>query len=306
MKMLFLGIIKSIWHEYIDYLKKYFIVSGRASRHQFWAVLVFNFILGLCLKFVPYGSETFSALTIIPSFTLYIRRFHDINYTKKQISLLLTPLILGLIFGLQNLYILIFLIFYILGLCTFAAIAKGDSQANKYGPAPKYNDSKHQNLYIATAVIYAVIEILSLYGTLNETRKTAQLLNKAENLSQGYAQILDEQLLTPIYQAYPEGEFPQNMQTQLLKESQISDGMKSFIKNGGIKIIGQGQTFAVIFNNLSAKLCLLTLTYQGSHPHELPIAHNENITPNILEGKDFANGCICQNNQCSVAFVFKR
>lgn len=306
MKKLFLGIIKSIWQEYLDYLKKYFKTTGRASRHQFWAVLIVNFIIAMSLEYIPYGSETFSALTIIPSFTLYIRRFHDINYGKKQINLILIPIILGLIFGYQNSYILLSLILYVLGLCLFAAIAKGNSKANKFGPAPKYNDSKHQKLYITTALIYTLIELISLYDLASETIKISQILQKAENLSQGYAQVLDTQLFTPIYQAYPQGNFPQNMQQTLLKKAQISAGMKEFIKSGEIKIIGQGQTFAVIFNNLSPELCFLTLTYQGQYPHELPIAHNESITKNVLEGKDFANGCTCQGNHCSVAFIFKR
>ena len=74
--------------------------NGRASRKEYWAVHTLTYIflsipLGIMALFFPdfsaYIDLIYNLITIIPLFSLMVRRFHDINM-KPWWSLLVIPL----------------------------------------------------------------------------------------------------------------------------------------------------------------------------------------------------------------------
>ena len=147
--------------------KKYFTVSGRASRAEFWWFTLFNIFLFILLIFVVYpclvlitegisssapqaspispsGSQTsywlmmsiiFFALALFPAnLCVTIRRLHDTGRSGWNLLCLLFPDI--------NIIFLIFLFFY--------TIQKGDDGENKYGGSPLLN-SELETKYMNTA-----------------------------------------------------------------------------------------------------------------------------------------------------------
>ena len=82
--------------------KKYFVLKGRASRSEYWYFYLFSLILFI----IPYiiGGENadlfigllFLILTI-PSFTVSVRRLHDIDKSGWYVFIYLIPFVGGLI-----------------------------------------------------------------------------------------------------------------------------------------------------------------------------------------------------------------
>lgn len=300
MKKRLQSIAASIIKEYTTFLKKYFCIKGRAGRHQFWSVFIATFILSFLFSFIPQGLIAFALITLIPTLTLYIRRFHDFNCGRKTILVSFLPLIISFIATPYSIYAFLFAIFYTQILLLAGMSIKGSPKANNYGLAPRYNDNKYQKLYIATALLsfcYIIYLIGNTIWTIEQAKKILQT-------NANYGLIMDSQILTPIFKNYPQSNFPQDMQHALSQNA--PDALKHFIKNGNITIRGQEQTFTIIFNGLNAKLCRLTQNYQGRYRLVSEIAHSEALTEEILNGSDFSNGCTCESNTCSVALSFSR
>lgn len=116
---------------YLEVLKKYAVISGRARRQEYWMFFLFNMIIAFVLGFiegltkVAGGSETsifatiYQLAVLIPSIAVGVRRMHDTNRSGWW---LLLP-IANLVFLCSN----------------------GDAGDNRYGPDPK-NPSEAQPL----------------------------------------------------------------------------------------------------------------------------------------------------------------
>lgn len=96
---------------------KYATFDGRARRSEFWYWVLFQFLVGLILWFIPFIGWIVNILLILPNISVGVRRLHDTGKSGWLYLLTLIPLI--------N---LILIYFYLL-----------DSQpgANQYGPNPK-------------------------------------------------------------------------------------------------------------------------------------------------------------------------
>ena len=82
--------------------KKYFVLKGRASRSEYWYFYLFSLILYL----IPFGiggenADLFFGLLMliftIPSFTVSVRRLHDIDKSGWYVLIYLIPFIGGII-----------------------------------------------------------------------------------------------------------------------------------------------------------------------------------------------------------------
>lgn len=91
---------------FIEALRKYFVIKGRATRQEYWMFVLFNTIFSIALILIdkllgvsslPLIFLTFSLWTLIPSFTISVRRLHDINKSGTLLLIGLIPLIGGLI-----------------------------------------------------------------------------------------------------------------------------------------------------------------------------------------------------------------
>ena len=96
---------------YTDSLINYFNIKGRATRKEFWVFFLFNIIFNIIVRVLDYillnlGGFNFTItfgfgyLTliytlwlIIPSFTICIRRLHDINKSGVNLLFALIPLV---------------------------------------------------------------------------------------------------------------------------------------------------------------------------------------------------------------------
>jgi uncharacterized membrane protein YhaH (DUF805 family) len=129
---------------YIGVLKKYFVIQGRARRREFWIFCLINVILGL----IPVIGWIIDLATFIPSFTVMVRRLHDIDKSGKYILLGFVPLV-GLLFmiiglfaggggmiGFFSIIILLASIGVAVLLLVWAA-KEGTHGKNDYGPDPK-------------------------------------------------------------------------------------------------------------------------------------------------------------------------
>ncbi len=115
---------------YIQVLKKYWVLSGRARRKEYWYFVLFNTIIAFVLGFIDgfAGIATDSGLgvlggiyslaVLLPGIGVSIRRLHDTGRSGKSLFIGLIPIIGAII-------IIIFMV--------------GDSQegTNQYGPSPK-------------------------------------------------------------------------------------------------------------------------------------------------------------------------
>lgn len=112
--------------DYVEVLRKYAVVTGRAARKEYWMFCLVNFIISFGITIL--GAIThlnlgllsflYSLAIIIPSICVSIRRLHDTGRSGWWLLIGLIPLIGGIV-------LLIFMII--------------DSQpgANQYGPNPK-------------------------------------------------------------------------------------------------------------------------------------------------------------------------
>ncbi len=79
---------------------KYFTISGRACRSEYWYYVLFIILvsfglmtISMILPFLAMLSMVFSLATIIPSITVAIRRLHDIDRSGWWILIGFIPLI---------------------------------------------------------------------------------------------------------------------------------------------------------------------------------------------------------------------
>jgi len=116
---------------YLEALKKYAVIDGRARRKEYWFFVLFYIIIVFVLGFIDsmtgifsnqYGvgllSGIFGLAMIIPSITVAVRRLHDTDRTGWWILIAFIPLIGGIWL----------LILFVLD------STPGD---NKYGPNPQ-------------------------------------------------------------------------------------------------------------------------------------------------------------------------
>jgi len=131
---------------YIGCFKKFLVIEGRARRREFWIFCLINVILGL----IPVIGWVVGFVTCIPSFTVAVRRLHDINKSGKYMFLMLIPLgvalilMIGFIAAMGNGGALIVILILILIASLAPAVMlliwaakEGDKGSNNYGPDPK-------------------------------------------------------------------------------------------------------------------------------------------------------------------------
>jgi uncharacterized membrane protein YhaH (DUF805 family) len=135
-------VIKDI---YIGCFKKFFVISGRARRREFWIFFLANVILSI----IPVIGWFVGLATCIPSFTVGIRRLHDINRSGKWYLLMIIPLV-GVIILIAGVFsaaqygalLILFVLIFIAALAPAIlllvwAAKEGTHGSNDYGPDPK-------------------------------------------------------------------------------------------------------------------------------------------------------------------------
>jgi uncharacterized membrane protein YhaH (DUF805 family) len=157
-------------HYYKLYWINAFKIHGRARRKEFWypvlVTLIIEIIASILNAVLPLPSwltytvaTVFTIVNYIPSFTVTVRRFHDISMTMKVPIILFTLTILSDIgsiipgpnvnydFNFNNAFnitisiigLIIFLAFIVLAIVSLiACCTRGNEYSNKYGANPKY------------------------------------------------------------------------------------------------------------------------------------------------------------------------
>jgi len=115
---------------YIDALKNYANFSGRSQRKNFWYFILFNIIISMILAGIDMAiinsglinigllSAIYSLAILIPSFSITVRRLHDIGSSAWWLLIALIPII-GFI------------------ILIVAMILDSEPRDNKYGVNPK-------------------------------------------------------------------------------------------------------------------------------------------------------------------------
>lgn len=91
---------------YLEALKKYAVIDGRARRKEYWFFVLFNIIIVIVLAIIDGMTGTldeesgwgvlsgiYSLAVLIPSITVAIRRLHDTDRSGWWILISIIPLI---------------------------------------------------------------------------------------------------------------------------------------------------------------------------------------------------------------------
>lgn len=138
---------RTILDNYLYCFQNSFNLSGRARRSEFWYFVLVNFIaiaifitLTIIAAITTYTDisilgQIYNIITIVPTFSVVVRRFHDLDMDTVWGALYLIPAILSLVnpfFPLTSaFFIVIYLIcgiILIIFMCT-----KGDEKENRFG-----------------------------------------------------------------------------------------------------------------------------------------------------------------------------
>ena len=115
---------------YLLALKKYTQFSGRSTRQEYWMFFLFNSIFLVSARFIDHTifgssmgeggffSSLYSLFIFIPSFSIGVRRLHDIGKSGWMLLIDLIPLV-----GAAYIFIL--------------SIRVSDTGTNEYGSNPK-------------------------------------------------------------------------------------------------------------------------------------------------------------------------
>ncbi len=69
-----------IWTQFGFAFTRFATLRGRATRREFWSYTLVVILLGFFTSlFLPGGGGLVNLVTLIPSFTIMVRRFHDVN-----------------------------------------------------------------------------------------------------------------------------------------------------------------------------------------------------------------------------------
>ena len=146
---------------YLQVLKKYAVVSGRASRQEYWMFALFTLIISIVLNVIDklvgstytyylssgvpvvqgYISGLYNLALFIPSIAVQVRRLHDVNKSGHLLWLFFVPILAmvgALLAGAIALMILLVLV--ILGIAIWMLVLyckKGTDGPNKYGEDPE-------------------------------------------------------------------------------------------------------------------------------------------------------------------------
>lgn len=77
---------KLFWTNYATF-------AGRARRSEFWWPMLFNFILGSILSFIPILGVLFAVAVIIPNLAIASRRLHDTGRAFGWYFIVLIPIV---------------------------------------------------------------------------------------------------------------------------------------------------------------------------------------------------------------------
>ncbi|MFA5750892.1 MAG: DUF805 domain-containing protein [Candidatus Paceibacterota bacterium] len=147
-------------HYYIEALKKYFVLKGRASLPEFWYFALFNFIIGLFLYIL--GKLIFKTninliyyiyclAVLLPSIAINIRRLHDIGKSGWTLLFQLLPIIGPIIIIVLNLM-------------------ESEPGDNKYGPGKdstqKLEDKDAYRKKINQTMIYTAVIVVFFLSTI--------------------------------------------------------------------------------------------------------------------------------------------
>lgn len=76
--------IKSVFSKYATF-------SGRARRSEYWYFVLFTFLVGIVVSFIPFLNAIWPLVILLPSLAVSVRRLHDIGKSGWNILWLLLP-----------------------------------------------------------------------------------------------------------------------------------------------------------------------------------------------------------------------
>lgn len=133
--------MNAIFDLYINFFRKYFVFSGRASRLEFLTFAVANFIFSEILNLLPSIGWVFSLAIIAPGIAVSIRRLHDLNRSGWWFFISYSNiLILGLAIGITHdgdektrLVIISIILILLSAICIWWSLFPGTKGPNRFG-----------------------------------------------------------------------------------------------------------------------------------------------------------------------------
>ena len=169
----------------------YFNFTGRAVRSELWYFVLFYFLFSLILGWVPVIGWAAAVLTIIPSFSLYARRLHDIGRSGWwQLMFWIAPIVAGGLFAVAVSYDITFLpvvlgivligtfIWPIIWLCTAGNLKKNRFGENRFEELDNDPDARKHSFFV-----WPVKTVNSAYPENNNNPTIQRSLKNEDKLS---------------------------------------------------------------------------------------------------------------------------
>ncbi len=160
--------MKSIFDCWNEALRRFFDISGRTTRYEFWAfqtVSLFIFLLAALVGFIFNASqivfEIFALYFLAPATTISVRRLHDLGQSgwwAAPIAGCGLMLLLNSEFGLINEIMAVFVTLAYMSYLYWLLSAEGDEGENIYGPCvhePKIYD-QDSRVFIIFMIVFLV------------------------------------------------------------------------------------------------------------------------------------------------------
>lgn len=87
--MSFTEAIKSVFSQYATF-------SGRARRSEYWYFVLFTFLAGIVLSFIPFVNTIWPLFILLPTLAVSVRRLHDTGKSGWYLLLLILPTLIYL------------------------------------------------------------------------------------------------------------------------------------------------------------------------------------------------------------------
>lgn len=328
------GIVKNFFGVY----QKYFKFGGRASRYEYFSFSLIYFLLTLLFQlFYPVASvffiinEIFMVLSIIPILALINRRLHDIGHNlwnglfNLPVYGILAVLGITITGGMLNKwinpqdYFFLLATLVIIFICLSAAAIRlliyvcrrGQTNENKYGPAPLLNAPETEKSAFRIIVTYFTIVIVTyllsavfLYFSIMEAK---QRISKTEaQLAYAEAQIHDIAFYEKNY-AWLNNDVV--IRQPLVPEDMINEDKTALITALGLPVnfYGFNDIFVISLQGINTEMCeqITTSPWRFHNLDEMMIRNPKHLPP-IQETLVKREQCgVCAQSPCEIFWKIK-
>lgn len=315
---------KGLWRNYFSCLKKYFTLSGRASRYEFWGFILIDSFVSFFFVFASFFSEILSIFSIIyaliliiPRITVTVRRLHDIN--RRGWWVLLPSLILIVMAivaalcaiaeyrGMQTQSAVKTVFFIIGGFSTllsyiyvfYLLCKKGNGTSNRFGKVDDCNNDVVGRRIMIGTLILILLSMSAMFmvgfSTGYSRAKQKHLINKSINQVEVLSSKIKMHYAGEKYDGLSNASIAgfDIVPEEMLSTTEVGKLLNPY--GGEAMVNGKNASFVVAYKGIPQDACnvMLAAKLQG-----------EGFVGMKVNGHQVSL-CVCTNGKCLVEWEFK-